>query len=648
LPMTALDDDALADDCLPTTNMGPGVNLDLPDPQWSGLKVGPSAYLWRFAEHQGEVFLGTIDVFAPLVPGEPLAFNLLKSADGVSWSAVTRDGFGDPVNFGARTLLSAPDLGLAVGTVGVSGNPAGGFQGVSGIRTYIGTTAPPGNLVPPVPNGGGNQVIYDWNKAGMVDAVLDASASADPFGGGGISSYEWFAGSLDQLGTRCAGVDANDAFSSDVTPQVEDLASRIGDQTRVEHWFTLRVTDVDGLVNCDQVRITASYDLPPTLELHTHVPYGPPDADGAVAVPIVKMIDFEDDGAESYDVTGWCRDDLSRLVRCELVPVEGLSNLGAFDLPEITLSSVSDTTTQPDLCSGLNECQVSASVRNPVITIAENLTGAAAAAIDVQPDVELIAVDEAGNETRFRWESLTQQILDSGDNDPPVCRNADVYMTAGVDTETEVDPAAGPRPICIDPDGDPINYMDDGVEPLLGTVAFDGTIEYTPDDFTAPGIDALEFLAADPTPQTSTATTLRVNIVDDTIGPEVSVSFPVQDTSYLRLGLKAGCGTPRQPDICGSANDAQSGITAVEVSIERISDGRWWNGSGFVQGDPVWLSATGTEGWRLGGFLPLLGGDYRVQARARDTFANLGVSEPVGFRVSVSLLQQLLSRLLGR
>jgi len=622
-PLTQLDGDDLVDDCLPTSNMGPGFNLDLPDPQWSGLKLGAIAYLWRFAYHQGDVLVGTTDHFGDMVPGEPEGFSLLKSSDGVHWSAVSRDGLGDPDNWGLRSMQSVPDLGLVVGTTNFSGN-----------QVYIGTTLPPSDRVPPAPDGGGDQLIFDWGKTGKVDAQLDASKSADPFGGGGITHYEWFAGSLDQLGSTCSNLDANDAFSTQVAVEVTDLTSKAGDQTAIDHWYTLRVTDVDGLVNCKEVKITASYDLPPTVEVHTGVPYGPPDADGEATLPLVKTIDFDGDGVESYDVTGLCKDDFAELVRCELVPV---------DVPGNTLSAVSDTRTQPGLCSGLGECSVSATVSTP----APDSRAAALGATDGRPDLYLIAVDQAGHETRFRWESLTQVIADNPGNDAPVCRNADVYMIPGVDTQIQVNPAVGEPPVCVDPDGDAMAYTDGGADPALGTVAFDGTLTYTPDDFTIPGVDQLEFLATDPAPASSSTTTLRVNMIADTTGPEVTVDFPAQHASYLRRGLKAGCGTASEADLCGSASDARSQVTAVEVSVQRLADGTWWNGTNFVAGEPMWLPASGTNSWSLDGFLPRIGGDFRIQARARDTFDNLGVSEPVDFHISFSLLQQLFARLFG-
>jgi len=53
----------------------------------------------------------------------PMGFDLYVTKDGINWSAVTRDGFGDPYNYGGRTLKSTPE-GLFVGT----GNPFWGAQ----------------------------------------------------------------------------------------------------------------------------------------------------------------------------------------------------------------------------------------------------------------------------------------------------------------------------------------------------------------------------------------------------------------------------------------------------------------------------------------------------------------------------------------
>lgn len=62
----------------------------------------------------GERLAQVKELFATFNPN-PAGFDLWVSADGVKWSPVTRDGFGDPFNYGARTLLRTR-RGLFVGT----------------------------------------------------------------------------------------------------------------------------------------------------------------------------------------------------------------------------------------------------------------------------------------------------------------------------------------------------------------------------------------------------------------------------------------------------------------------------------------------------------------------------------------------------
>jgi hypothetical protein len=53
----------------------------------------------------------------------PQGFDLYATTDGINWDPVTQDGFGDPYNYGGRTLKSTPE-GLFVGTA----NPFWGAQ----------------------------------------------------------------------------------------------------------------------------------------------------------------------------------------------------------------------------------------------------------------------------------------------------------------------------------------------------------------------------------------------------------------------------------------------------------------------------------------------------------------------------------------
>jgi hypothetical protein len=114
----------------PLSGLGPGFDT------WS---VG---YFWRMAELDGVLYLGTFDwsVMSQYLAVPSLGaqarlaqwfgnhnlarfnggFDLRCSRDGVHWIPVSADGFGNPYNFGARTLLGTP-RGLFVGTA----NPFG-------------------------------------------------------------------------------------------------------------------------------------------------------------------------------------------------------------------------------------------------------------------------------------------------------------------------------------------------------------------------------------------------------------------------------------------------------------------------------------------------------------------------------------------
>lgn len=97
-----------------------------------------NGYFWRLAAFDGFLYLGTFNwsvllpYIQPLRPGsfgERLVrwigtdtlvkfeggFDLFRSQDGVHWTPVSTNGFGNPFNFGARTMVGTPH-GLFVGT----------------------------------------------------------------------------------------------------------------------------------------------------------------------------------------------------------------------------------------------------------------------------------------------------------------------------------------------------------------------------------------------------------------------------------------------------------------------------------------------------------------------------------------------------
>ena len=104
----------------------------------SGMSAGfdnPFAgYMWSMAAHDGQLYVGTFDSlvfaswgngsrwprqFTPDELGDWIdlrgGFDLWRTSDGLEWKPVTRNGFGNPFNYGARTVRSTP-RGLFVGT----------------------------------------------------------------------------------------------------------------------------------------------------------------------------------------------------------------------------------------------------------------------------------------------------------------------------------------------------------------------------------------------------------------------------------------------------------------------------------------------------------------------------------------------------
>jgi hypothetical protein len=112
-----------------------------------------NVYAWYMAEHKGHLYVGTYDAgsqaidYAEELFGKPLdewtetehglidlllgtsdharqgGADFYRTKDGISWEALTLDGFGDRDNYGVRNLLDTP-WGLMVGV----GNAVDGFE----------------------------------------------------------------------------------------------------------------------------------------------------------------------------------------------------------------------------------------------------------------------------------------------------------------------------------------------------------------------------------------------------------------------------------------------------------------------------------------------------------------------------------------
>ena len=128
-----------------------------------------NGHFWRMTAHGDALYLGTWDwsVGVRIIPNlEPLlrhefGADFYKTRDGRFWQPITKTGFGDPFNYGVRTLQSTP-AGLFVGTA----NP---FYGLQIWRTADG--ASPGGAEGPPPPGyleaasadlSGTRVLLTW------------------------------------------------------------------------------------------------------------------------------------------------------------------------------------------------------------------------------------------------------------------------------------------------------------------------------------------------------------------------------------------------------------------------------------------------------------------------------------------------------
>ena len=111
----------------------------------------------------------------------------------------------------------------------------------------------------------------------------------------------------------------------------------------------------------------------------------------------------------------------------------------------------------------------------------------------------------------------------------------------------------------------------------------------------------------DPTPASYTWTI-------DTTAPASVVTFPSSGGIYNSTAWA---------DIAGTASDGVA-LDKVEVSIKRVADNQYWNGTAFADGTENWRLATGTASWSLAfpsGNFPA-DDDYVVRVRATDTAAN--------------------------
>ncbi|MBD3271635.1 MAG: hypothetical protein GF384_03745, partial [Elusimicrobia bacterium] len=98
----------------------------------------------------------------------------------------------------------------------------------------------------------------------------------------------------------------------------------------------------------------------------------------------------------------------------------------------------------------------------------------------------------------------------------------------------------------------------------------------------------------------------------DETEPDSLVQYPENNIYYQSITVYSG-----------TASDITAGVNSVEISVERVDDTMYWNGSNWVDGSggASYFSASGDETWnKSGAGMPTLDDDeqYRVKARATD------------------------------
>ncbi|MBI2890188.1 MAG: hypothetical protein HYY13_05330 [Nitrospirae bacterium] len=103
----------------------------------------------------------------------------------------------------------------------------------------------------------------------------------------------------------------------------------------------------------------------------------------------------------------------------------------------------------------------------------------------------------------------------------------------------------------------------------------------------------------------------------DTTPPYSSVTLPADGAKVLAL-----------PSIMGACADSGSGVQQVEISIQRLSDSKYWTGATFNPG-VTWLLASGTLSWNYTNVPSWADAEaYNIQSKGTDQIGNIETPSP--------------------
>ena len=116
--------------------------------------------------------------------------------------------------------------------------------------------------------------------------------------------------------------------------------------------------------------------------------------------------------------------------------------------------------------------------------------------------------------------------------------------------------------------------------------------------------------------------TPSTNVTIENVPPTAEITAPTTDQVFTGLSTQ----------IAGSSADTSVGVASVDVTIQRDSDSKYWDGTGWVDAK-TWLPATGTTSWTYDWtFDPARqSGDvtYTIGARATDSAGNEGMAADI-------------------
>ncbi|MFL5340441.1 MAG: beta strand repeat-containing protein, partial [Gemmataceae bacterium] len=150
----------------------------------------------------------------------------------------------------------------------------------------------------------------------------------------------------------------------------------------------------------------------------------------------------------------------------------------------------------------------------------------------------------------------------------------------------------------------------------LGTATADasGNWSITASSALPEGVNSITAQATDAAGNTGPAST-ALSVTIDSVVP----------TSTIATSGNYSASTWPTAGITGTANGTGSNVQAVVVSIQRASDGLYWNGSSFASATEVFNSVTGTTSWTYA-FSQPADGSYTVHSRATDVAGNVQTS----------------------